>query len=108
TESAYMYNVDASDHVDTLSFDARLFGSSGYFTFESVINIYYMNDETSTLELLDTISDLTEDFVYYKTTINKSNVQIKIEVLYGTVNIDNIKFNLEFKTQARLEFFNVP
>lgn len=93
TESAYMYNVDAFDHVDTLSFDARLFGSNGYFTFESVINIYYMNDETSTFELLDTISDLTEDFVYYKTTINKSNVQIKIEVLYGTVNIDNIKFN---------------
>jgi hypothetical protein len=92
-ESAYMYNVDAFDHVDTLSFDARLFGSNGYFTFESVINIYYMNDETSAFELLDTISDLTEDFVYYKTTINKSNVQIKIEVLYGTVNIDNIKFN---------------
>lgn len=93
TESAYMYNVEAFDHIDTLSFDARLFGSNGYFTFESVINIYYMNDETSTFELLDTVSGLTEDFMYYEILIDKSNVQIKIEVLNGTVNIDNIKFN---------------
>ena len=93
TESAYMYNVEAFIHVDTLSFDARLFGSNGYFTFESVINIYYMNDETSTFELLDTVSGLTEDFMYYEILIDKSNVQIKIEVLNGTVNIDNIKFN---------------
>ncbi|WIF88363.2 InlB B-repeat-containing protein [Acholeplasma laidlawii] len=93
TESAYMYNVEAFIHVDTLSFDARLFGSNGYFTFESVINIYYMNDETSTFELLDTVSGLTEDFMYYEILIDKSNVQIKIEVLNGTVNIDNIKFD---------------
>ena len=77
TESAYMYNVEAFIHVDTLSFDARLFGSNGYFTFESVINIYYMNDETSTFELLDTVSGLTEDFMYYEILIDKSNVQIK-------------------------------
>lgn len=90
TPGAYMYNIDLFDYVSTISFDTRLFGSDVYFTHESVINIYYKNEGTTDFVLLHTLDDLPTTFTNYQLSINQSNVQIKIEVLHGKVNIDNI------------------
>ena len=92
TPVAYMYNTVAFDYVAKLSFDARLFGSETYFGFDSEINIYYMDDKTSIWTKLDTTFTLSPTFASYEVDINKTNVQIKIEVLKGKVNIDNIVF----------------
>lgn len=73
-ESVYMYNVEVFIYVDILFFDVRLFGLNRYFIFESVINIYYMNDEIFIFELLDIVFGLIEDFMYYEILIDKLNV----------------------------------
>lgn len=91
TPVAYMASVNSFDKIDSISFDARLFGSSGHFNFDSEINIYTADANTSNWILVETTS-LTENFKGYKININQENVRIKIEVVGGSVNIDNIKF----------------
>lgn len=93
TPTAYMYNKDAFLHVSSLSFDTRLFGSLTYFTYESEINIYYLDDTVSDFTLLETIQGLSTEFISHEIEVDKSNVKIKIEVINGTVNIDNIIYN---------------
>lgn len=88
TPVSYMYNVDPFSYVRMLSFDARLFGSEVYFSYDSIINIYI--NVTDEFILLDSIDLLTTDFKTYTFDINQSNVIIKIEVLNGKVNLDNI------------------
>ncbi|MBM7453203.1 hypothetical protein JN09_000525 [Acholeplasma morum] len=93
TPTAYMYNKDAFLHVSSLSFDTRLFGSLTYFTYESEINIYYLDDTVSDFTLLETIRGLSTEFISHEIEVDKSNVKIKIEVINGTVNIDNIVYS---------------
>lgn len=93
TPIAYMYNVDTFDSVKKLSFDARLFGSDTFFGYESEINIYYRDGVTTEWTKLETSFLLAEHFSKYEVEVNKTDVQLKIEVLNGKVNIDNIIFD---------------
>lgn len=93
TPTAYMYNVDYFSSISTLSFDARLFGSDSFFTYDSVINIYYQTSTNDDYILYETIDDLTPYFETYQIDMDLMDVRIKIEVLNGTVNFDNIIFN---------------
>lgn len=85
---SYMASVERFD-LSIISFDARLFGSNGYFSIDSELNIYIMRDNY--WEIVESLS-LMEDFETFNIPVNAENVRFKIEVVYGTVNIDNIKF----------------
>ncbi|WP_025725494.1 InlB B-repeat-containing protein [Acholeplasma granularum] len=93
TPTAYIYNVDPFDYVGKLVFDARLFGSETFFNYDSKINIYYKTNNLDDWTLVETNFNLKTEFNTFETEINKENLHIKIEVVNGTVNIDNIIYH---------------
>ena len=92
TPTAFMYTLDPLKSVSVISFDARLFGSLTYFSHDSVINLYFWDDSVSAFTLITSMTDLNTEFTNYQVAVNKTNVKIKIEVINGSVNIDNISF----------------
>lgn len=89
TPTAYMQSVDEFNKVKSVSLDARLFGADGHYTFDSTINIYYL-EKDSTEWVLASSQIPTEDFKSYNFNIDKENVRLKIEVVNGSINIDNL------------------
>ena len=57
------------------------------------MNIYYQTSTSDDFILYETIDDLTPYFETYQIDMDLMDVRIKIEVLNGTVNLDNIIFN---------------
>lgn len=89
TPTAYMQTVDSLNKVNSISLDARLFGELTYYTYDSTINIYYMEADSSEW-VLSHSKIPTEDFKTYNFNIDKENVRLKIEVVNGSINIDNL------------------
>lgn len=93
TPTAYIYNVDPFDYVKSITFDAKQFGSDSYFNPNAIIKVYYKTSSDDDFILINTITDLKETkYQNYFVDINKDDVQIKIEVSNGTLNIDNIVY----------------
>jgi len=57
------------------------------------MNIYYQTSTSDDYILYETIDDLTPYFEKNQIYMDSTDVRIKIEVLNGTVNLDNIIFN---------------
>lgn len=89
TPTAYLSSVKSYD-IKTISFSARYFGSEGFFHDDSKINVY-VKIIGGEYQLIETVL-LTEEFENYEVEINQASVYFKIEVVDGTVNIDNIKY----------------
>ena len=93
TPTAYIYNVEPFETLRSVSFDAKQFGSEGYFAPNAEVNIYKKLAGEESFTLIETISNFNEEtYQNYSTDINSSNVVVKIEVIKGTLNLDNIIF----------------
>ena len=93
TPVAYMYNVNPLEYISKLTFDARLFGSQTYFSYDALIEIFIYDKSSSSFVLLETISELGTTFESYEISINESNVILKIQVTQGKVNLVNILYH---------------
>lgn len=86
TPEAYMYTKEALAFISSVSFDAKYF--SEYNTFAQM-NVYIQAVESQDWVLIESI-ELSLVYESYQVFIHKENVKIKIEVLYSSVNVDNL------------------
>lgn len=91
--TAYIYNNNYFDKVESISFLAKQFGSNGFFAPNAVIKVFYQTESDHDFILVEEINVLPETiYELFTININKENVKVKIEVTGGTVNIDNINY----------------